>query len=43
MHSSRHWYAGWDIGRRLLFVLVYHIGVNLQLDASLLAVGDTHE
>ena len=42
MHPSRHWYAGWDIGRRLLLVLAHHVGVNLQLDASLLAVGDTH-
>ena len=40
MHPSRHWYAGWDLGRRLLLVLAYYIGVYL--DASLLAVRDTN-
>ena len=40
MHPSRHWYAGWDLGRRLLLVLAYYIGVYL--DASLLAVCDSH-
>ena len=36
MHQSQHWYAGWDVGRRLLFVLVYYLGSYA--DVSLFAV-----
>ena len=38
LHQSRHWYAGWDFGRRLLFVLAHHFGIYLNI--SLLAVRD---
>ena len=40
LHQSRHWYAGWDLGRRLLFLVFFYFGVYL--DASLLAVCDAH-
>lgn len=37
VHPKRGWYAGWDIGRRLLFIIVFFGGVYFDISLRLLA------
>ena len=36
MREGRGWYAAWEVGRRLLFILLFYLGVYL--DSSLVSV-----
>ena len=36
MREGRGWYAAWEVGRRLLFVLLFYLGVYL--DSPLVSV-----
>lgn len=36
MREGRGWYAAWDVGRRLFFIILFYVGVNI--DSSLVSV-----
>ena len=36
MREGRGWYAAWDVGRRLLFIILFYAGVYM--DSSLVSV-----
>ena len=39
MREGRGWYAAWEVGRRLLFIIIFYVGINF--DSSLVSVS-TH-
>ena len=36
MRKGRGWYAAWEVGRRLLFIIIFYVGVNF--NSSLVSV-----
>ena len=36
MREGRGWYAAWEVGRRLLFIIIFYVGVNF--NSSLVSV-----
>ena len=38
MREGRGWYAGWDVGRRLLFIILFYAGINFE--SSLVSVSN---
>ena len=40
MREGRGWYAGWDVGRRLLFITLFYAGINIE--SSLVSVSETY-